>query len=147
MIFMDKRQKITLIILAIFIIIIMIGFIWNSIKVTEKNNMIINEMREELLLTQSIRVNNYSTDEDDDAVLIIVNSDTINDIIYLIINAKTKVQNNNKSDDAENYNLDFLDSDNNQIINLTSTTITYKEKYYDINYNYNRLLELIKSVE
>ena len=144
---MDKRQKITLIILAIFIIIIMIGFIWNSIKVTEKNNMIINEMREELLLTQSIRVNNYSTDEDDDAVLIIVNSDTINDIIYLIINAKTKVQNNNKSDDAENYNLDFLDSDNNQIINLTSTTITYKEKYYDINYDYNRLLELIKSVE
>ena len=125
----------------------MIGFIWNSIKVTEKNNMIINEMREELLLTQSIRVNNYSTDEDDDAVLIIVNSDTINDIIYLIINAKTKVQNDNKSDDAENYNLDFLDSDNNQIINLTSTTITYKEKYYDIDYNYNRLLELIKSVE
>ena len=144
---MDKRQKITLIILAILIIIIMIGFIWNSLKVTEENNIIINEMREELLLTQSIRVNNYSTDEDDDAILIIVNSDTVNDIIYLIINAKTKVQNGESTDDGESYNLDFLDSDNNTIINLTSTTITYKEKYYSIDYNYDKLLELIASVE
>ncbi len=144
---MDKRQKITLIILAILIIIIMIGFIWNSLKVTEENNIIINEMREELLLTQSIRVNNYSTDEDDDAILIIVNSDTVNDIIYLIINAKTKVQNGESTDDGESYNLDFLDSDNNPIINLTSTTITYKEKYYSIDYNYDKLLELIASVE
>ena len=144
---MDKRQKITLIILAILIIIIMIGFIWNSLKVTEENNIIIDEMREELLLTQSIRVNNYSTDEDDDAILIIVNSDTVNDIIYLIINAKTKVQNGESTDDGESYNLDFLDSDNNTIINLTSTTITYKEKYYSIDYNYELLLELIASVE
>ena len=144
---MDKRQKITLIILAILIIIIMIGFIWNSLKVTEENNIIIDEMREELLLTQSIRVNNYSTDEDDDAILIIVNSDTVNDIIYLIINAKTKVQNGESTDDGESYNLDFLDSDNNPIINLTSTTITYKEKYYSIDYNYDKLLELIASVE
>lgn len=144
---MDKRQKITLLILAILIIIIMIGFIWNSLKVTEENNIIIDEMREELLLTQSIRVNNYSTDEDDDAILIIVNSDTVNDIIYLIINAKTKVQNGESTDDGESYNLDFLDSDNNTIINLTSTTITYKEKYYSIDYNYELLLELIASVE
>lgn len=144
---MDKRQKITLIILAILIIIFMIGFIWNSLKVTEENNIIINEMREELLLTQSIRVNNYSTDEDDDAILIIVNSDAVNDIIYLIINAKTKVQNGESTDDGESYNLDFLDSDNNPIINLTSTTITYKEKYYSIDYNYDKLLELIASVE
>ena len=125
----------------------MIGFIWNSLKVTEENNIIIDEMREELLLTQSIRVNNYSTDEDDDAILIIVNSDTVNDIIYLIINAKTKVQNGESTDDGESYNLDFLDSDNNTIINLTSTTITYKEKYYSIDYNYELLLELIASVE
>ena len=145
---MDKRQKITLIILAILIIIIMIGFIWNSLKVTEENNIIIDEMREELLLTQSIRVNNYSTDEDDDAILIIVNSDTVNDIVSLIINAKTKVQNNNEvTDDSESYDLDFLDSDNNTIINLTSATITYKEKYYSIDYNYDKLLELIASVE
>ena len=145
---MDKRQKITLIILAILIIIFMIGFIWNSLKVTEENNIIINEMREELLLTQSIRVNNYSTDEDDDAILIIVNSDTVNDIVSLIINAKTKVQNNNEvTDDSESYDLDFLDSDNNPIINLTSTTITYEEKYYSVDYNYELLLELIASVE
>ena len=145
---MDKRQKITLIILAILIIIIMIGFIWNILKVTEENNIIIDEMREELLLTQSIRVNNYSTDEDDDAILIIVNSDTVNDIVSLIINAKTKVQNNNEvTDDSESYDLDFLDSDNNTIINLTSATITYKEKYYSIDYNYDKLLELIASVE
>ena len=145
---MDKRQKITLLILAILIIIIMIGFIWNSLKVTEENNIIIDEMREKLLLTQSIRVNNYSTDEDDDAILIIVNSDTVNDIVSLIINAKTKVQNNNEvTDDSESYDLDFLDSDNNPIINLTSTTITYEEKYYSVDYNYELLLELIASVE
>lgn len=126
----------------------MIGFIWNSLKVTEENNIIINEMREELLLTQSIRVNNYSTDEDDDAILIIVNSDTVNDIVSLIINTKTKVQNNNEvTDDSESYDLDFLDSDNNPIINLTSTTITYEEKYYSVDYNYELLLELIASVE
>ena len=81
------------------------------------------------------------------AILIIVNSDTVNDIIYLIINAKTKVQNGESTDDGESYNLDFLDSDNNTIINLTSTTITYKEKYYSIDYNYELLLELIASVE
>ena len=126
----------------------MIGFIWNSLKVTEENNIIIDEMREKLLLTQSIRVNNYSTDEDDDAILIIVNSDTVNDIVSLIINAKTKVQNNNEvTDDSESYDLDFLDSDNNPIINLTSTTITYEEKYYSVDYNYELLLELIASVE
>ena len=147
---MDKRQKSFIIVLAI---ILMISFIYALIKQNEEEQAEINKLHTDLSLTEIIRVENYTVDEEDEneAILFITNPDAVADIVALINDAPIKSISASdivtQSETSSNYSLEFLDSDNNTILFLDGDIITYNDNFYQVTYNYDYLLEIIESVE
>ena len=150
---MDKRQKSFIIVLAIILMILIISFIYAPIKQNEEEQAEINKLHTDLSLTEIIRVENYTVDEEDEneAILFITNPDAVADIVALINDAPIKSISASdivtQSETSSNYSLEFLDSDNNTILFLDGDIITYNDNFYQVTYNYDYLLEIIESVE
>ena len=150
---MDKRQKSFIIVLAIILMILIIIFIYALIKQNEEEQAEINKLHTDLSLTEIIRVENYTVDEEDEneAILFITNPDAVADIVALINDAPIKSISASdivtQSETSSNYSLEFLDSDNNTILFLDGDIITYNDNFYQVTYNYDYLLEIIESVE
>lgn len=150
---MDKRQKSFIIVLAIILMILIISFIYALIKQNEEEQAEINKLHTDLSLTEIIRVENYTVDEEDEneAILFITNPDAVADIVALINDAPIKSISasdiTTQSETSSNYSLEFLDSDNNTILFLDGDIITYNDNFYQVTYNYDYLLEIIESVE
>ena len=150
---MDKRQKSFIIALAIILMILIISFIYALIKQNEEEQAEINKLHTDLSLTEIIRVENYTVDEEDEneAILFITNPDAVADIVALINDAPIKSISasdiTTQSETSSNYSLEFLDSDNNTILFLDGDIITYNDNFYQVTYNYDYLLEIIESVE
>lgn len=150
---MDKRQKSFIIVLAIILMILIISFIYALIKQNEEEQAEINKLHTDLSLTEIIRVENYTVDEEDEneAILFITNPDAVGDIVALINDAPIKSISasdiTTQSETSSNYSLEFLDSDNNTILFLDGEIITYNDNFYQVTYNYDYLLEIIESVE
>lgn len=150
---MDKRQKSFIIVLAIILMILIISFIYALIKQNEEEQAEINKLHTDLSLTEIIRVENYTVDEEDEneAILFITNPDAVGDIVALINDAPIKSISASdivtQSETSSNYSLEFLDSDNNTILFLDGDIITYNDNFYQVTYNYDYLLEIIESVE
>ncbi len=150
---MDKRQKSFIIVLAIILMILIISFIYALIKQNEEEQAEINKLHTDLSLTEIIRVENYTVDEEDEneAILFITNPDAVADIVALINDAPIKSISASdivtQSETSSNYSLEFLDSDNNTILFLDGDIITYNDNFYQVTYNYDYLLEIIESVE
>lgn len=150
---MDKRQKSFIIVLAIILMILIISFIYALIKQNEEEQAEINKLHTDLSLTEIIRVENYTVDEEDEneAILFITNPDAVADIVALINDAPIKSISASdivtQSETSSNYSLEFLDSDNNTILFLDGDIITYHDNFYQVTYNYDYLLEIIESVE
>ncbi len=150
---MDRRQKSFIIVLAIILMILIISFIYALIKQNEEEQAEINKLHTDLSLTEIIRVENYTVDEEDEneAILFITNPDAVADIVALINDAPIKSISasdiTTQSETSSNYSLEFLDSDNNTILFLDGDIITYNDNFYQVTYNYDYLLEIIESVE
>lgn len=150
---MDRRQKSFIIVLAIILMILIISFIYALIKQNEEEQAEINKLHTDLSLTEIIRVENYTVDEEDEneAILFITNPDAVADIVALINDAPIKSISASdivtQSETSSNYSLEFLDSDNNTILFLDGDIITYNDNFYQVTYNYDYLLEIIESVE
>lgn len=150
---MDKRQKSFIIVLAIILMILIISFIYALIKQNEEEQAEINKLHTDLSLTEIIRVENYTVDEEDEneAILFITNPDAVADIVALINDAPIKSISASdivtQSETSSNYSLEFLDSDNNTILFLDGDIITSNDNFYQVTYNYDYLLEIIESVE
>ncbi len=150
---MDKRQKSFIIVLVIILMILIISFIYALIKQNEEEQAEINKLHTDLSLTEIIRVENYTVDEEDEneAILFITNPDAVADIVALINDAPIKSISASdivtQSETSSNYSLEFLDSDNNTILFLDGDIITYNDNFYQVTYNYDYLLEIIESVE
>ena len=150
---MDKRQKSFIVVLAIILMILIISFIYALIKQNEEEQAEINKLHTDLSLTEIIRVENYTVDEEDEneAILFITNPDAVADIVALINDAPIKSISASdivtQSETSSNYSLEFLDSDNNTILFLDGDIITYNDNFYQVTYNYDYLLEIIESVE
>ena len=150
---MDKRQKSFIIVLAIILMILIISFIYALIKQNEEEQAEINKLHTDLSLTEIIRVENYTVDEEDEneAILFITNPDAVADIVALINDAPIKSISASdivtQSETSSNYSLEFLDSDNNTILFLDGDIITYNDNFYQVTYNYDYLLEIIENVE
>lgn len=150
---MDKRQKCFIIILLIILMILIISFIYANLKQNEKKQLEINKLHTDLMLTEIIKVENYTVDNENEteAILFITNSDTVANIVKLISEAPIKAINVNdiltETETSSDYSLEFLDNDNNTLIFLDGDIITYNENYYKITYNYDELLEIIENVD
>lgn len=150
---MDKRQKSFIIVLVIILMILIISFIYALIKQNEEEQAEINKLHTDLSLTEIIRVENYTVDEEDEneAILFITNPDAVANIVALINDAPIKSISASdivtQSETSSNYSLEFLDSDNNTILFLDGDIITYNDNFYQVTYNYDYLLEIIESVE
>ena len=150
---MDKRQKSFIIVLVIILMILIISFIYALIKQNEEEQAEINKLHTDLSLTEIIRVENYTVDEEDEneAILFITNPDAVADIVALINDAPIKSISASdivtQSETSSNYSLEILDSDNNTILFLDGDIITYNDNFYQVTYNYDYLLEIIESVE
>ena len=122
-------------------------------KQNEEEQAEINKLHTDLSLTEIIRVENYTVDEEDEneAILFITNPDAVADIVALINDAPIKSISASdivtQSETSSNYSLEFLDSDNNTILFLDGDIITYNDNFYQVTYNYDYLLEIIESVE
>ena len=133
--------------------ILIISFIYALIKQNEEEQAEINKLHTDLSLTEIIRVENYTVDEEDEneAILFITNPDAVADIVALINDAPIKSISASdivtQSETSSNYSLEFLDSDNNTILFLDGDIITYNDNFYQVTYNYDYLLEIIESVE
>ena len=113
--------------------ILIISFIYALIKQNEEEQAEINKLHTDLSLTEIIRVENYTVDEEDEneAILFITNPDAVADIVALINDAPIKSISASdivtQSETSSNYSLEFLDSDNNTILFLDGDIITYND--------------------
>ena len=87
-------------------------------------------------------------------IVFITNENTVNEIVDIISNAKMdkineEILETTTTADSEgiDYTLEFLDKDNEVILTVDNSRLTYQEKTLKVTYDQEKIDELIKNVE
>ena len=156
---MDKRQKGFIVIISILLLVFIgIGvlYIINSNKIF---NDLVTEIKDKIGNTYIVKVE-YSDSVDEDGevengkIVFITNENTVNEIVDIISNAKMdkineEILETTTTADSEgiDYTLEFLDKDNEVILTVDNSRLTYQEKTLKVTYDQEKIDELIKNVE
>ena len=156
---MDKRQKsFIVIILIIFVFLVLLGTILLINKNKEFNDFV-DSIKTDLYNTYIVKVEYSDTTNEDGEVesgkiVFITNENTVNEIVYIISNAKMdkineEILETTTTADSEgiDYTLEFLDKDNEVILTVDNSRLTYQEKTLKVTYDQEKIDELIKNVE
>lgn len=156
---MDKRQKsFIVIILIIFVFLVLLGTILLINKNKEFNDFV-DSIKTDLYNTYIVKVEYSDTTNEDGEVesgkiVFITNENTVNEIVDIISNAKMdkineEIVETTTTADSEgiDYTLEFLDKDNEVILTVDNSRLTYQEKTLKVTYDQEKIDELIKNVE
>lgn len=156
---MDKRQKsFIVIILIIFVFLVLLGTILLINKNKEFNDFV-DSIKTDLYNTYIVKVEYSDTTNEDGEVesgkiVFITNENTVNEIVDIISNAKMDkineeiVETTTTADnEGIDYTLEFLDKDNEVILTVDNSRLTYQEKILKVTYDQEKIDELIKNVE
>ena len=156
---MDKRQKSFIVIISILLLVFIGIGVWYIINSNKIFNDLVTEIKDKIGNTYIVKVE-YSDSVDEDGevengkIVFITNENTVNEIVYIISNAKMdkineEILETTTTADSEgiDYTLEFLDKDNEVILTVNNSRLTYQEKTLKVTYDQEKIDELIKNVE
>lgn len=156
---MDKRQKSFIVIISILLLVFIGIGVWYIINSNKIFNDLVNEIKDKIGNTYIVKVE-YSDSVDEDGevingkIVFITNENTVNEIVDIISNAKMDkineeiVETTTTADnEGIDYTLEFLDKDNEVILTVDNSRLTYQEKTLKVTYDQEKIDELIKNVE
>ena len=156
---MDKRQKSFIVIISILLLVFIGIGVWYIINSNKIFNDLVTEIKDKIGNTYIVKVE-YSDSVDEDGevengkIVFITNENTVNEIVYIISNAKMdkineEILETTTTADSEgiDYTLEFLDKDNEVILTVDNLRLTYQEKILKVTYDQEKIDELIKNVE
>ena len=156
---MDKRQKSFIVIISILLLVFIGIGVWYIINSNKIFNDLVNEIKDKIGNTYIVKVE-YSDSVDEDGevengkIVFITNENTVNEIVDIISNAKMdkineEILETTTTADSEgiDYTLEFLDKDNEVILTVDNSRLTYQEKTLKVTYDQEKIDELIKNVE
>ena len=156
---MDKRQKSFIVIISILLLVFIGIGVWYIINSNKIFNDLVNEIKDKIGNTYIVKVE-YSDSVDEDGevengkIVFITNENTVNEIVDIISNAKMdkineEIVETTTTADSEgiDYTLEFLDKDNEVILTVDNSRLTYQEKTLKVTYDQEKIDELIKNVE
>lgn len=156
---MDKRQKSFIVIISILLLVFIGIGVWYIINSNKIFNDLVTEIKDKIGNTYIVKVE-YSDSVDEDGevengkIVFITNENTVNEIVYIISNAKMdkineEILETTTTADSEgiDYTLEFLDKDNEVILTVDNSRLTYQEKTLKVTYDQEKIDELIKNVE
>ncbi len=156
---MDKRQKGFIVIISILLLVFIGIGVWYIINSNKIFNDLVTEIKDKIGNTYIVKVE-YSDSVDEDGevengkIVFITNENTVNEIVDIISNAKMdkineEILETTTTADSEgiDYTLEFLDKDNEVILTVDNSRLTYQEKTLKVTYDQEKIDELIKNVE
>lgn len=156
---MDKRQKSFIVIISILLLVFIGIGVWYIINSNKIFNDLVTEIKDKIGNTYIVKVE-YSDSVDEDGevengkIVFITNENTVNEIVDIISNAKMdkineEILETTTTADSEgiDYTLEFLDKDNEVILTVDNSRLTYQEKILKVTYDQEKIDELIKNVE
>lgn len=156
---MDKRQKSFIVIISILLLVFIGIGVWYIINSNKIFNDLVTEIKDKIGNTYIVKVE-YSDSVDEDGevingkIVFITNENTVNEIVDIISNAKMdkineEILETTTTADSEgiDYTLEFLDKDNEVILTVDNSRLTYQEKTLKVTYDQEKIDELIKNVE
>ena len=156
---MDKRQKRFIVIISILLLVFIGIGVWYIINSNKIFNDLVTEIKDKIGNTYIVKVE-YSDSVDEDGevengkIVFITNENTVNEIVDIISNAKMdkineEILETTTTADSEgiDYTLEFLDKDNEVILTVDNSRLTYQEKTLKVTYDQEKIDELIKNVE
>ena len=156
---MDKREKSFIVIISILLLVFIGIGVWYIINSNKIFNDLVTEIKDKIGNTYIVKVE-YSDSVDEDGevengkIVFITNENTVNEIVYIISNAKMdkineEILETTTTADSEgiDYTLEFLDKDNEVILTVDNSRLTYQEKTLKVTYDQEKIDELIKNVE
>ena len=156
---MDKRQKSFIVIISILLLVFIGIGVWYIINSNKIFNDLVTEIKDKIGNTYIVKVE-YSDSVDEDGevengkIVFITNENTVNEIVDIISNAKMdkineEIVETTTTADIEgiDYTLEFLDKDNEVILIVDNSRLTYQEKTLKVTYDQEKIDELIKNVE
>lgn len=156
---MDKRQKNFIVIISILLLVFIGIGVWYIINSNKIFNDLVTEIKDKIGNTYIVKVE-YSDSVDEDGevengkIVFITNENTVNEIVDIISNAKMdkineEILETTTTADSEgiDYTSEFLDKDNEVILTVDNSRLTYQEKTLKVTYDQEKIDELIKNVE